>query len=109
MEKRKVAILGAAGGIGQPLSLLMKLEPATIRHLALYDIANMGMYADIGHISTSVKISGHQGEAELKACLEGCNIVMIPAGVPRKPGMTRDDLFNINASIVKNLAQACAK
>lgn len=34
---------------------------------------------------------------------------MIPAGVPRKPGMTRDDLFNINASIVKNLVSACAK
>ena len=30
-------------------------------------------------------------------------------GVPRKPGMTRDDLFNTNASIVKGLAEACAK
>lgn len=109
MEKRKVAILGAAGGIGQPLSLLMKLEPASVSHLALYDIANMGMYADIGHISTSVHVSGHQGEAELQKCLEGASVVMIPAGVPRKPGMTRDDLFNINASIVKNLVTACAK
>ena len=34
---------------------------------------------------------------------------MIPAGVPRKPGMTRDDLFNTNASIVANLAKACAE
>lgn len=34
---------------------------------------------------------------------------MIPAGVPRKPGMTRDDLFNTNASIVATLADACAK
>lgn len=33
---------------------------------------------------------------------------MIPAGVPRKPGMTRDDLFNTNASIVRDLAQAVA-
>ena len=87
----------------------MKLEPASVSHLALYDIANMGMYADIGHISTAVKVSGHQGESELKSCLEGANIVLIPAGVPRKPGMTRDDLFNINAGIVKNLSQACAK
>ena len=31
------------------------------------------------------------------------------AGVPRKPGMTRDDLFNTNASIVASLAEACAK
>jgi malate dehydrogenase len=35
--------------------------------------------------------------------------VIIPAGVPRKPGMTRDDLFNTNASIVRDLAQACAE
>lgn len=35
--------------------------------------------------------------------------MVIPAGVPRKPGMTRDDLFNTNASIVKGLAEACAK
>lgn len=39
----------------------------------------------------------------------GCQLVVIPAGVPRKPGMTRDDLFNINAGIVKGLVEACAK
>lgn len=36
-------------------------------------------------------------------------VVVIPAGVPRKPGMTRDDLFNTNASIVATLAKACAE
>lgn len=36
-------------------------------------------------------------------------MVIIPAGVPRKPGMTRDDLFNTNASIVRDLAAACGK
>lgn len=35
--------------------------------------------------------------------------MIIPAGVPRKPGMTRDDLFNINAGIVKALAEGVAK
>lgn len=35
--------------------------------------------------------------------------VVIPAGIPRKPGMTRDDLFNINAGIVQKLAAGCAK
>ncbi len=34
---------------------------------------------------------------------------MIPAGMPRKPGMTRDDLFNSNASIIRDLAKAAAK
>ena len=36
------------------------------------------------------------------------SVVVIPAGVPRKPGMTRDDLFNTNASIVKTLVEGCA-
>ena len=36
-------------------------------------------------------------------------MVLIPAGVPRKPGMTRDDLFNTNASIVRDLAKAAAE
>lgn len=49
------------------------------------------------------------GEDQLKEALEGSDVVIIPAGVPRKPGMTRDDLFNINAGIVKNLATAIAK
>jgi malate dehydrogenase len=47
----------------------------------------------------------------LKEALKGRDVVVIPAGVPRKPGMTRDDLFNINAGIVKTLitgvAEAC--
>ena len=40
---------------------------------------------------------GFVGQDQLKASLEGMEIVVIPAGVPRKPGMTRDDLFNTNA------------
>ena len=37
------------------------------------------------------------------------SVVVIPAGVPRKPGMTRDDLFNTNASIVQTLVEGCAQ
>merc|ERR1712113_1215076 len=46
---------------------------------------------------------------QLEECLTGCHLVLVPAGVPRKPGMTRDDLFNINAGIAKGLVDACAK
>lgn len=106
---RKVAVLGAAGGIGQPMSLLLKLSPGLLSDLALYDIANMGMAADLSHIDTAVRVTGHSGEAELPAALQGAQVVIIPAGVPRKPGMTRDDLFSINAGIVRGLAQACAQ
>lgn len=49
------------------------------------------------------------GEEQLGQALEGSDVVVIPAGVPRKPGMTRDDLFNINAGIVKSLCTAISK
>lgn len=39
---------------------------------------------------------------------KGADVVVIPAGVPRKPGMTRDDLFNVNAGIIKDIAQTIA-
>ena len=55
------------------------------------------------------QVEGFLGDAELGKALEGADLVVIPAGVPRKPGMTRDDLFNINAGIVKSLTEACAK
>ncbi|GAM84641.1 hypothetical protein ANO11243_026400 [Dothideomycetidae sp. 11243] len=106
----KVAVLGATGGIGQPLSLLLKLNPR-VTDLALYDIRGApGVAADVSHINTKSKVTGYAPDAAgIKACLTGAEIVVIPAGVPRKPGMTRDDLFNTNASIVRDLAKACAE
>ncbi|KAI9096074.1 lactate/malate dehydrogenase [Phlyctochytrium arcticum] len=105
----KVAVLGAAGGIGQPLSLLLKGN-VHITELALYDVANTaGVAADLSHINTPAKVTGYRGDDELPKALSGAQIVVIPAGVPRKPGMTRDDLFKINAGIVKTLATAAAK
>lgn len=41
--------------------------------------------------------------------MQGAEIIVVPAGVPRKPGMSRDDLFNTNASIVRDLAKTAAK
>ncbi|GKU91027.1 hypothetical protein SLEP1_g4956 [Rubroshorea leprosula] len=52
LPDRKVAVLGAAGGIGQPLALLMKLN-LVVSRLALYDIANTTcVAADVSHINT---------------------------------------------------------
>lgn len=52
---------------------------------------------------------GFLGQQQLEAALTGMDLVIIPAGVPRKPGMTRDDLFKINAGIVKTLCEGIAK
>ncbi|KAL6631598.1 malate dehydrogenase [Neocallimastix sp. 'constans'] len=105
----KYIINNAAGGIGQPLSLLLKSHPQ-VTELNLYDIVNSpGVAADLSHICTKAKVTGYKGQENLDAALAGCDIVVIPAGIPRKPGMTRDDLFNINAGIVKGLAEGIAK
>ena len=53
-------------------------------------------------------MTGYAGPDQLHEALKGCDVVIIPAGVPRKPGMTRDDLFKINAGIVRDLVSACA-
>ena len=57
-------------------------------------ILNVGVAADIGHINTKSVVTGYQPDANgLKQALTGAEIVLIPAGVPRKPGMTRDGMM----------------
>ncbi|KAL6211890.1 hypothetical protein ACLB2K_017113 [Fragaria x ananassa] len=123
----KVAILGAAGGIGQPLAMLMKMNPL-VSVLHLYDVVNSpGVTADISHMDTGavlkdfvhskittdailgIQVRGFLGQAQLDNALTGVDLVIIPAGVPRKPGMTRDDLFKINAGIVRTLCEGIAR
>ncbi len=105
----KVAVIGAAGGIGQALALLLKNRLPAGSDLALYDIAPVtpGVAADLSHIPTPVSIKGYCGEDPTPA-LEGADVVLISAGVARKPGMDRSDLFNINAGIVKSLTEKIA-
>ncbi|KAF7171268.1 hypothetical protein CNMCM5623_003638 [Aspergillus felis] len=110
----KAAVLGASGGIGQPLSLLLKACPL-VDELALYDVVNTpGVATDLSHISSVAKVSGYLPKDDgLKNALTGTDVVVIPAGIPRKPGMSRDDLFKVNAGIVRDLvtgiAQYCPK
>ncbi|MGM0482176.1 MAG: malate dehydrogenase [Pseudomonadota bacterium] len=105
----KVAVLGAAGGIGQALSLLLKTQLPAGSELSLYDVAPVvpGVAVDLSHIPTDVKVEGF-GKDDLASALVGCDVVLIPAGVPRKPGMDRSDLFKMNAGIVANLVQGVA-
>ncbi len=106
----KIAVLGAAGGIGQPLSLLLKMQLPAGSELALYDPAPMtrGVAVDLSHIPTRVQVSGFAG-ADPSAALAGADIVLIAAGIARKPGMERSDLFKFNAGIIVDLVQHCAR
>lgn len=89
--------------------MLLKNSPL-VTELSLYDIVHTpGVAADLSHIDTISKVVGFNGPENLEKALANADVVIIPAGVPRKPGMTRDDLFNTNASIVRDLAAGCAK
>merc|ERR1719502_1527670 len=91
-----------------------------VRELCAYDLTlamvpAAGVAADLSHLNTAAKVTGYAFDKDDRAiekageCLTGCDLVLIPAGVPRKPGQDRKDLLNINAGIAKNVVEACAK
>merc|ERR1712169_127396 len=101
------------------LALLMSMHPS-VTELAVQDVTMAivppaGVAADLGHLEKKSKVTGYVYNVDEKAvdkledALTGCHVVLIPAGMPRKPGMTRDDLFKVNADIAKGLVSACAK
>jgi len=115
----KVCVVGGAGGIGQPLSMLMAMDP-NVAELCVYDLTIAmvpaeGVAADLSHLNKKCKVKGYAFDKDDRAidkageCLTGCHLVLVPAGVPRKPGQDRKDLLNINAGIAKNIVEACAK
>merc|ERR1711902_167141 len=71
VANRTVAVMGASGGIGQPLSLLLKLNPAVTK-LNLYDIVHTpGVAADLSHCETASETTGFKGKDQIEASLVG--------------------------------------
>ena len=103
------------GGFGQPLSLLMGMDP-NVGELCIFDlivamVPPAGVAADLGHLERQCAVEGYVMEVGkypigyFVECLTGCHLVLVPAGVPRKPGMTRDDLFKTYGGIAKGAVQ----
>merc|ERR1719272_2656739 len=91
-----------------------------VGEVSIYDLTvamvpPAGVAADLSHIEKKAKVTGYAKALDEKAidklgdCLKGCDLVLVPAGMPRKPGQSRDDLFKINADIAKGVVEACAK
>jgi len=115
----KVCVVGGAGGIGQPLCLLVAMDPR-VTELCIYDLTISavpaeGVAADISHINTKCRVTFCAADKDAKAvdvaeaAFTNCNLVLVPAGMPRKPGQDRKDLLDINCKIAFNIVQACAK
>lgn len=68
-------VCGASGGIGQPLSLLLKNSPL-VTELSLYDIVHTpGVAADLSHIDTISKVVGYNGPENLELALKSKAVV----------------------------------
>lgn len=115
----KVVVCGASGGIGQPLAMLMAMNQH-VAELSVYDLTiarvpPAGVAADLSHLDMKAKVVGYVKPLDEKAidtlrdALSGASLVLVPAGLPRKPGQTRDDLFKVNAGIAQEVVEAAAK
>ena len=103
--KKKISLIGA-GQIGGTLAHLIALKE--LADVVLFDVAEgiaKGKALDIAQSSSvdgfDVKISGTNNYEDTK----NSDVIIITAGVPRKPGMTRDDLLEINLKIIKQVAE----
>ena len=106
----KISLIGA-GQIGGTLAHLIGIKEL-VKEVVLFDVASgiaKGKALDIAQSSSvdgfNVKLSGTDNYEEIK----NSDVIIITAGVPRKPGMSRDDLLGINLKIIKQVAQGIKK
>lgn len=109
--RRKISVIGA-GNVGATLA--QRLAEAELGDVVLVDIpATEGMPAGKAlDIAQSGPVYGYDSRvtgATEYGPTAGSDVVVVTAGVPRKPGMSRDDLLNINAGIVKSVSEQVAK
>ncbi|MDE3060471.1 MAG: malate dehydrogenase [Pseudomonadota bacterium] len=107
--RKKIALIGA-GMIGGTLAHLAELK--NLGDVVLFDIAEglpQGKSLDIAQSSAVDGNDVHlKGTNDYKD-IEGADVCIVTAGVPRKPGMSRDDLVNINTGIVRTVAENIKK
>ncbi len=107
--KKKITLIGA-GQIGGTLAHLISLKE--LADVVLFDVAKgiaKGKALDIAQSSPvngfNTSLSGTDNYDETK----NSDVIIVTAGVPRKPGMTRDDLLGINLKIIKQVAEGIKK
>ncbi len=111
MARKKIALVGS-GNIGGTLAHLIGLKE--LGDVVLFDIAEgtpQGKALDIAESTPIEGVNAHYSGANDYSAIAGSDVVIVTAGVPRKPGMSRDDLIAINAKVMsavgKGIAENC--
>jgi malate dehydrogenase len=111
MARKKIALIGAGNIGGELASLAARNE---LGDVVLFDIPEKegvakGKALDLEQngaiLGSDAKITGSSNWADCA----GSDVVIITAGVPRKPGMSRDDLLSVNLKIIRNVAENLKK
>ncbi|MDB5621582.1 MAG: malate dehydrogenase [Devosia sp.] len=109
MARKKIALIGS-GQIGGTLAHLAALKD--LGDIVLFDIVDGVPQGKALDISQSAPVEGYDaritGTSEYKD-LAGADVVIVTAGVPRKPGMSRDDLLEINLKVMEQVGAGIAK
>jgi malate dehydrogenase len=106
MARKKIALVGA-GQIGGTLALLAGLEQ--LGDVMLIDVVEgvpQGKALDIAEATPVAGFDANYSGSNDYAALKGADVVIVTAGVPRKPGMSRDDLIGINAKVTATVAES---
>ncbi len=109
MARSKIGLVGA-GQIGGTLALLAGQKE--LGDIVVVDIAEgvpQGKSLDIAEASPVLGFDALYTGSNDYAALEGCDVVIVTAGLPRKPGMSRDDLIGINTGIIKTVGENLKK
>jgi malate dehydrogenase len=106
MARRKIALIGA-GNIGGTLALLIGLKE--LGDVVLFDIVDgvpQGKALDIAQASPIEDYDARYVGANGYDAIKDSDVVIVTAGSPRKPGMSRDDLLSINGKVIREVGQA---
>jgi len=109
MARNKIALIGS-GMIGGTLAHIAAREE--LGDVVLFDIAEgvaKGKALDIAEASPVFGKDSKLAGSDDYAAIEGADVCIVTAGVPRKPGMSRDDLLGINLKVMKAVGEGIAK
>ena len=109
MARSKIALIGA-GQIGGTLALLAGQKE--LGDVVLFDIAEgipAGKALDLAEASPVEGFNAALTGGSDYAAIEGADVVIVTAGIPRKPGMSRDDLIATNAAVIKSVGENIKK